>query len=81
VIVRVLYFASLKERAGGSAETIDVPAGCDVAALWSILQRTHPRLGEVTTRPLAACDMTLASWDRSLDGVSEVAFLPPVSGG
>jgi len=81
VILRVLYFASLKDRAGASEETIEVPATSDVAALWAMLQDRHPRLREVTTRPLAACDLSYAAWDRSLSGVSEVAFLPPVSGG
>jgi len=81
MIVRVLYFASLKDRAGASEETVEVPETSDVAALWATLQERHPRLREVTTRPLAACDMTYAAWDRSLRGVVEVAFLPPVSGG
>jgi molybdopterin converting factor subunit 1 len=81
VIVRILYFASLKDRAGASEETFEVPESCDVAALWALAQERHPRLREVTTRPLAACDMTYAAWDRSVGGVQEVAFLPPVSGG
>ena len=79
--VRILYFASLKDRAGTSEETIEIADTADVAALWGILQERHPRLREMTTRPLAACDMAYATWDRSLAGVSEVAFLPPVSGG
>jgi molybdopterin synthase sulfur carrier subunit len=79
--VRVLYFASLRDFAGASGESIDVPDRSDVASLWAALQRSHPRLRELTFRPLAACDMVYASWDRSLAGVSEVAFLPPVSGG
>ena len=81
MIVRILYFASLKERAGASEEAIEVPDTSDVAALWAVLQERHPRLREVTVRPLAACDMTYAPWDRPLCGVLEVAFLPPVSGG
>lgn len=81
MIVRILYFASLKDRAGASEETIEVADGSDVAALWGVLQQRHPRLREMTTRPLAACDMAYATWDRPLVGVSEVAFLPPVSGG
>ena len=79
--VRVLYFASLKERAGASLESVELPETADVAALWEAVQARHPRLREMTTRPLAACDMTYAPWDRPLLGVSEVAFLPPVSGG
>lgn len=81
MIVRILYFASLRDRAGSSEETLEVPDTADVAALWASLQDRHPRLREMTTRPLAACDMAYATWDRSLAGVSEVAFLPPVSGG
>ena len=81
MIVRVLYFASLKDRVGASEENFEVAASCDVAALWELAQQRHPRLREATTRPLAACDMTYAAWDRSLAGVCEVAFLPPVSGG
>jgi molybdopterin converting factor subunit 1 len=81
VIVRILYFASLKDRAGASEETMEVADSSDVAALWTVVQERHPRLREMTTRPLVACDMTYAPWDRPLGGVLEVAFLPPVSGG
>ena len=81
MIVRILYFASLKDRAGASEESVEVPDTADVAALWVALQERHPPLREMTTRPLAACDMAYATWDRSLAGVLEVAFLPPVSGG
>ncbi len=81
MIVRVLYFASLKDRTGASEENFELAAACDIAALWALAQERHPRLREVTVRPLAACDMTYAAWDRSVAGVSEVAFLPPASGG
>lgn len=81
MIIRILYFASLKDRAGAARETIEVPETADVAALWEAVKAKHPLLREMTTRPMAACDMTYAPWDRSLRDVSEVAFLPPVSGG
>jgi molybdopterin converting factor subunit 1 len=79
--IHVRYFASLKERAGTAEETVELPGTADVAALWAMVQQLHPRLREVTSRPLAACDMAYTSWNRPLDGVVEVAFLPPVSGG
>ena len=81
MILRVLYFASLRDRTGTHEDTLDVPPATDVGGLWLRLQRRYPRLAEVTVRPLVACDMTYASWDKVLDGVGEVAFLPPVSGG
>jgi molybdopterin converting factor small subunit len=80
MIVRVLWFASLKDYSGSAAETVEIPETSDVAGLWDALRRRHPRLSDVTFRPLAACDMNYAAWDRPLAGVSEVAFLPPVSG-
>ena len=79
--VEVLYFASLRERVGAGQETLDVDPSLDLNGLWELLVRRHPALAEVVPRPLAACDREYASWDRTLEGVREVAFLPPVSGG
>jgi len=81
VRVRVRFFASLADRVGTDVETVDVPAGTDVAGLWNALARKHPGIGDLRWRPMAACDLVYAEWDQKLDGVEEVAFLPPVSGG
>lgn len=79
--IEVRFFASLVERAGTATETIEVDAGLDVAGLWKLLIQKHPALGQVSFRPLVACDLEYADWDRVLEGVAEVGFLPPVSGG
>ena len=79
--VEVRYFASLVDRTGTPGETVDVRAGETVEALWVRLRKRHPGLGSIGFRPLVACDMEYSSWGRTLDGVREVAFLPPVSGG
>lgn len=79
IVVR--YFASLADRAGTATERVEVAVGDDVASLWSELARRHPKLSELATRPLAACDLEQSGWDRRLDDVGEVAFLPPFSGG
>jgi len=79
--VDVLLFASLADRAGTASETVELPPGADVAALWEALVARHPALDAAGYRPMAACDREYAEWDRRLDGVREVAFLPPVSGG
>lgn len=79
--VEVRYFASLADFAGTSREVVDTEPGDDVGRLWVRLTRCHPELAALSYRPAAACDLEYASWDRVLDGVREVAFLPPVSGG
>lgn len=78
--VEVRYFASLVDRVGVAAERVENP-GESVAELWDLLVRRHPALGAIGYRPLVACDLEYASWDRALEGVREVSFLPPVSGG
>ena len=81
MVVEVRFFASLADRTGCTAESIDVSPTTDVDGLWKLLVERHPALGQVGFRPLVACDLVYADWDRSLGGVREVAFLPPVSGG
>jgi molybdopterin synthase sulfur carrier subunit len=79
--IAVRYFASLRDRTGVASESVEIDPAADVARLWARVNELHPKLADVTIRPLAACDLEYSSWDRKLEGVAEVAFLPPVSGG
>ena len=79
--VEVRYFASLVDRTGVDVETIEVAPDDDIATLWTRLVERHPKLAGIGFRPMAACDLEYSGWDRTLGGVKEVAFLPPVSGG
>jgi len=79
--VDVRFFASLVELTGRTSETVEVDSGADVSAVWRVLVSRHPRLAELSYRPLVACDMSYAEWDSSVAGIREIAFLPPVSGG
>lgn len=79
--VAVRLFASLADRAGVKQTSVEVDPGADVQALWDMLCARHPALGGLGYRPMVACDQAYAAWTDPLDGVAEVAFLPPVSGG
>ncbi len=79
--VEVRYFASLKDRTGCTSESVVVDKASDVEGLWGLLVERHPGLGQLGFRPMVACDLVYADWSRNLEGVREVAFLPPVSGG
>jgi molybdopterin converting factor subunit 1 len=81
MVVQVRYFASLAERTGCSSETVEIEDGADVTSLWEALVERHDGLADLAFRPLVACDLNYAGWNQVLDGVEEVAFLPPVSGG
>ena len=77
-MITVLYFASLRDAAGRDSEQVPLPAS--LRELYRQLQARHgfPLPPE---RLRVAVDGAFAAWDTPLRAGSEVAFLPPVSGG
>ncbi len=79
VAVRVLYFASLRERAGHAEEHWRSDA-LDLAGLYDELDARHA-FGWPRTQLRVAVDGAFAAWSAPLRADSEVVFIPPVSGG
>ena len=76
---RVLYFASLRDRAGMDAERVNSLA-VDARGLYSELRARHGfTMGEERLR--VAINGAFAAWEQRLHENDEVVFLPPVSGG
>lgn len=75
----VLYFASLRDAAGVASEAVDSSDG-DLRALYESLRARHGFALPVE-RLRVAVDGAFAHWDDALRSGSEVAFIPPVSGG
>jgi sulfur-carrier protein len=79
----VLYFAWLRERVGLPRETVETGAAT-VAGLVDELRAREERYA-LAFSDLAsvrvALDQELADLDAPLDGVREVAFFPPMTGG
>ncbi len=82
-MIRVLYFASLRERLGSAEETLqEYPPSID--ALREQLAARGGVWHEVFAgdqRVLAAVNQEMAPADRALDAGDEVGFFPPVTGG
>ena len=76
--VTVLYFASLRDAAGVASERID--AASDLRTLYIDLQARHG-FALPLERLRVAVDGAFARWDDPVRAGSEVAFIPPVSGG
>ena len=74
-------FASLADAVGKRSLAVELPADSNVEQLWVELGKLYPALSKAKLRPLVACDMEYADWSDSLQGVKEVALLPPVGGG
>lgn len=83
--VRVLYFASIREKLGKGAEEIELPAGiATIAGLRAHLQSR----GGIWAEALAdsrllrtAVNQDMAPPAAAIKPGDEVAFFPPVTGG
>ena len=81
MLVKVRLFARLREIAGQSELTLDVPGQADARAVWDDLARNIPALAPYGGSISCAVNEEYASFATVLHEGDEVAFLPPVSGG
>ena len=77
--VNVLYFASLRDASGVAAERVESEAA-DLQSLYAELQSRHG-FALPANRLRVAADGEFAQWRDALREGSEIAFIPPVSGG
>ena len=79
--VTVLFFAQARERAGRARASIELPEGSRVSDALRAVGREHPELEPLWPHLAVAVDGRLAGQDVALEPGSELALLPPVSGG
>jgi MoaE-MoaD fusion protein len=79
--IRLLAFASAGDALGAGEMDLDLPAGSRIEDLKARLDREHPALAPLWPRLAIAIDGQLARSTDLLSEGSEVALLPPVSGG
>jgi molybdopterin synthase catalytic subunit/molybdopterin converting factor small subunit len=79
--VSILFFGVLKDLAGRSSETVDLPAGALVRDLLAYYAGGVPRLEAMAPSLAISVNREYAAANRPLREGDEVALLPPVSGG
>lgn len=79
--IRLLAFASASDALGTGELELELPEDARVADLRAWLDARYPALGPLWPRLAVAVDGTIAGSDQVLGEGSEVALLPPVSGG
>ncbi len=80
-VVTVLYFAHAQERSGLASETLELSARATLSDLCRLLIQRHPALTEVLPQCRFALDQFFVSELHELKDGSEIAVIPPVSGG
>jgi molybdopterin synthase sulfur carrier subunit len=79
-VARVLLFGRLADQAGWRDRSVEAAT---LAALRAALTADDPGLGEALSGPgvQVAVDKAIVRGEASLAAATEVAFLPPMSGG
>jgi molybdopterin synthase sulfur carrier subunit len=81
VNVRVRLFAVAKQLAGRDVISLEVPQRCNVSQLRARLAVEVPALAAVLPQITFAIDSQYASDDSMIAPGSDIACIPPVSGG
>ncbi len=79
--VRVLFFATYRERLGRRDLTVTLPQGARVRDLVAHLRERFPEVDDLWDHALIAVNHNYAALEDPLQDGAEVAFFPPVSGG
>jgi molybdopterin converting factor subunit 1 len=81
-VVRVLYFAALRDLLGLNEEDLEIPDGVrTVSDFVQHVQRVRPPLAGKMASVRVALDEAFAGDSDTLTGVSTIALIPPVAGG
>lgn len=79
--VTVKLFAAARQRVGADKVELQLPAAATVGELKQQLAEAYPNLQPLLAHAMFAVDTQYASEDTLLTEQSEVACIPPVSGG
>ena len=83
-MLRVLFFASLREQLGVAEQALDVPVPATVGALVTQLRARGEPWSEVLAagkRWRVAVNQDMATLETPLKSGDEIAIFPPVTGG
>jgi len=79
--VTILFFASLRERAGVRQAVLDLPDGARVSDLKMVVSSQFPGVNAALPTTVVSINHEFAEDEDYVPAAAEVALFPPVSGG
>ncbi len=79
--IKVLFFATLRDRAGIKTTELEIPAETTVQALKGLVVDAYPDLQGTIDTAVIAINREFAFDESIIPENAEVALFPPVSGG
>lgn len=79
--IKLLFFATLRDRAGMRSMDLDIPSDLTVQGLKEKLSEEYPNLKESMSSVLITINREYAFDEAVIPQNAELAMFPPVSGG
>jgi molybdopterin converting factor subunit 1 len=79
--IKVLFFATLRDRAGTKSVDLEIPADTTVQALKGLVVEAYPGLQQTMESVVISINREFAFDESIVPLNAEVAMFPPVSGG
>ena len=79
--IKVLFFATLRDRAGTKSADLEIPAATTVQALKEMVVDAYPGLQQTMDTVVISINREFAFDESIVPENAEVAMFPPVSGG
>lgn len=79
--VKLLFFATLRDRAGARSMELDIPTDLTVQGLKDKISREYPNLKDSMSSVLITINREYAFDEAVIPPNAELAMFPPVSGG
>ncbi len=80
--IKILFFATLRDKAGTRSTEMEIPAGTTILALKGILIEQFPNIDwQLMEHSLASINHEYRFDEDEIPAGAEIAFFPPVSGG
>jgi sulfur-carrier protein len=81
MLINVQLFAGARDRVGRNSIQIELAENSTVQDLRGRLVADYPTLADIVPRAMLAIDAEYAQNDGAIRPASEIALIPPVSGG
>jgi molybdopterin converting factor subunit 1 len=79
--VKLLFFATLRDRAGAKSIELDIPSDLTVQGLKEKISTEYPTLKDSMSSVLITINREYAFDEAIIPSNAELAMFPPVSGG
>ena len=79
--VKLLFFATLRDRAGARSMELEIPADLTVQGLKDKISSEYPNLSDSMSSVIITINREYAFDDAVIPPNAELAMFPPVSGG